>query len=225
MDVTKLVTFGKFFKSTIDALDNIFYDKKQIITFKDILYCCLYMNGLSCSYSLTNINMYMNDIIDVSNTALKNKRDTYSYIYFKQICNTLLDFIYNDNNNTSRIIAVDGTNIPLSINLKKYGFSTSVNNTYCRGLVSSLFDVNNKMLINYMLCKKYDEREVLMKQIDYLRPNDILIIDRGYYSKELLFFLNKNSIKVIFRMKSNSLMVKVTLAGLLAAQAVTLSVT
>ena len=104
-----------------------------------------------------------------------------------------MDFIYNEND-TPRIIAVDGTYIPLSINLKQYGFKTSVNNTYCTGLVSSLFDINKKMLINYRLCKKYNERKALMSQIGYLKPNDILIMDRGYYSKQLLFFLDDNNI-------------------------------
>ena len=118
MDISGLVTFGKFFRLTVDDINEKCLGTQRKITFKDILYCCLYMNGTSCSYSLANINICMNNIIDVSDTALKNKRDTYNYTYFKEICNALLDFIYN-NNNDSRIIAVDGTYIPLSINLKK----------------------------------------------------------------------------------------------------------
>ena len=33
-------------------------------------------------------------------------------------------------------------------------------------------------------------------------------MDSGYYSKGLLYFLNEMGVKVIFRMKKNSLMVK-----------------
>lgn len=165
------------------------------------------MNGSSCSYSLANINMCMNDIIDVSDTALKNKRNAICYIHFKKVSHTLLDFIYQENNNP-RIIGVDGIYIPLSIKLEKFGLQTSTRNTYCIGLVSSLYDIDKKMLINYNLFKKHDERKSLIDQMEYLKPNDILIMDRGYYSKELLFLLNEKEIQVIFRMKSNSLMVK-----------------
>jgi len=133
MNITKLITFGKFFKSIMDTINSIVVDKKRTIKFKDILYCCLYMNGSSCSYSLANINMGINNIIDVSDTALKNKRNVYNYIYFKQISDTLVNFIYNDID-MPRIIAVDGTYIPLLIKLQRYGFRTLINDTYCTGL-------------------------------------------------------------------------------------------
>ena len=207
MNFEKLATFCKFFRATIESINNDASSKTKKITFKDILYCCLYMNGSSCSYSLANINMCMNDIIDVSDTAIKNKRNAIDYIHFKKVSDTLLDFVYQENNN-QRIIGVDGTYLPLSIELKKFGFQTSGRNTYCIGLVSSLYDIDKKMLINYNLSKKHDERKALIDQIEYLKPNDILIMDRGYYSKELLFLLNEKEIQVIFRMRSNSLMVK-----------------
>ena len=70
MDFEKLTTFCKFFRATIESINNDASSKTKKITFKDILYCCLYMNSSSCSYSLAN--MCMNDIIDVSDTAIKN---------------------------------------------------------------------------------------------------------------------------------------------------------
>jgi hypothetical protein len=207
MNITDIICFSKFLKTTIETISNKISDKTKIITFKDIIYCCLYMNGSSCSYSLANINMCMNDIIDVSDTALKKKRNSFDYSYFKQISDNMINFIY-ENDNNPRIIAVDGTYIPLSINLQNYGFQTSQKSTYCIGLISSLFDVNKKMLINYNLCKKHDERKALIQQIDYLRPKDVLVMDRGYYSIKLLFYLHERKIDVIFRMQSNSLLVK-----------------
>jgi hypothetical protein len=151
--------------------------------------------------------MCMNNIIDVSKVSLIKKRDSINFVYFKKICNEILNFIYKDHDK-QRIIGVDGTYIPLSIELKKYGFTTSNKNTYCIGLVSSLFDLNDEVLINYRLCKNHNEREGLLKQIKYLRSGDTLIMDRGYYSKNLLFLLNKMKIKVIFRMTINNLMIK-----------------
>ena len=205
MDFNKIINFLKIFKSIVENIKND--GRNKIITFKDIFYCCLYMNGNTCSYSLANINMCTNDIFDVSDTALKKKRNSINFIHFKQISDSLIDFIY-ENNNEPRIIGVDGTYIPLSIDLKKEGFKTSKRNTYCIGLISSLFDINKKILINFNLCTKIDERQGLIDQANYLKKNDILVIDRGYYSHNLLIFLNNINVKVIFRMKKNSYLVK-----------------
>jgi len=204
--VETLMDFCKFFKCTIKNNKHI-PNRTKKNSFIDVLYFCLYKNGNSCSSSMANINMYINDIIDVSDNSFIQMRHSINYIHFKQISDELVDFIYKNNNET-RFIAVDGTYIPLSIELKKYGFMTSKKDTYCIGLICSLFDVKKKILINYKLCKKRNERNGLMKQINYLRQGDTLIMDRGYFSKELLFIFDNMKIKTIFRMKINSLMIK-----------------
>ena len=207
MNIDKPIEFCKFFKSIVKKVNEEVSTKNEILRFKDILYCCLYMNGNSYSYSLANMHMYMDNIIDVSDCALIKRRKTISHIHFKKIRNGILNFIYK-NNNTPRIIGVDGTYIPLSINLKKYGFPCTTTNTFCTGLISSLFDLDRKVVINYRLRKNHDERKALISQLKYLQPGDILIMDRGYYSCDLLFLLNKRKIQVIFRMKKNMLMIK-----------------
>ena len=207
MDIDKLVEFCAFVKGVVKKISIEASDRTKIIAFKDILYCCLYMNGNSCSYSTASLNMYVDNIIDVSDPALITKRDTVSFGYFKKISNEIRNFIYK-NNDTPRILAVDGTSIPLSIELEKYEFHTSPKKTYCIGLISSLYDLNEKILINYRLCKEFDEREGLMGQLKYLKSGDTLIMDRGYYSGDLLWSLNKMGVHVIFRMKKNMLMVK-----------------
>src|SRR5437016_5249897 len=137
IDIDPLISFSKFFRSIVERISDELSDNTKIITFKDILYCCLYMNGNSSTYSLANIHMCMNDIINVTDTALKNKRDTFNYIYFKQISDTILNYTYEDDE-TSRLIGIDSTYVPLSIELKEYGFQPSIRKTYCIGLVSSL---------------------------------------------------------------------------------------
>jgi hypothetical protein len=205
MDIDNLIVFCKYFRSVVNETESP--GRTRIITFKDVLYCCMRMNGNSHSYSMTNLDMYIDDIIDVHDQALQQKRDTVGYCPFKTICKELLNFVYKDNN-TPRIIGVDGTYIPLSIELEKYGFRTSKKSTYCTGLISSLYDINEGVLINYRLCQNNNERDGLKSQIKYLRPGDTLIMDRGYYSKDLLLFLTKMEMKVIFRMKKSDLDVK-----------------
>ena len=73
MNIDEPMEFCKFFKSIVKKINNKISSRTRCITFKDILYCCLYMNGNSFSYSMTNINMYINNIIDVSDVALIEK--------------------------------------------------------------------------------------------------------------------------------------------------------
>jgi hypothetical protein len=205
--VDELTDFCKLFRSTVSKVANKIPNRTKVITFRDILYCCIYMNGNSCSYSMANINMFLKGIFDVTDSSLIKKRNSIHFSYFKQISDTLGDIFYK-NDTSQRIFGVDGTYIPLSIELKKYNFLPSKKNTYCVALVSSLYDVINNVLVNYRLMKSHNERDALMNQIEYLKPGDILIMDRGYFGKKLLFFLNKLGIKVIFRMKQDVLMVK-----------------
>jgi hypothetical protein len=73
-NIDPLISFSKFFRSTVEKISDELSTKTKVITFKDILYCCLYMNGNSFhTYSLANIHMCMNDIVDVTDTALKKK--------------------------------------------------------------------------------------------------------------------------------------------------------
>jgi IS4 transposase len=63
-------------------------------------------------------------------------------------------------------------------------------------------------LINYRLCRNHNERKGLIDQMKYLKPGDIIIMDRGYYSEYLLFFLNDKGLQPIFRLKKSMLVVK-----------------
>jgi hypothetical protein len=56
--IDKLINFCKFFKCTVNENKFIFNNIKKI-SFKDVLYFCLYMNG----------NSYVNNINDVSDNS------------------------------------------------------------------------------------------------------------------------------------------------------------
>jgi hypothetical protein len=71
------------------------------------------MNSNQCSYSLVNINMAINEIINVTDSALVHKRSSINSFHFKKINETLLKCIYK--NNKPKIIGIDETFIPLSI--------------------------------------------------------------------------------------------------------------
>jgi len=79
----------------------------------------------------------------------------------------------------------------------------SKNETYCQGIISCLYDIDNKIPINYFLLKTKDEREAFRNQIKYLRCGDTVIFDRGYYSYDLIEKLELLGVNYIFRLKSN----------------------
>ena len=74
---------------------------------------------------------------------------------------------------------------------------------YCTVLISTLFDIEKDILVNYALLKHKSERKGLLNQLKYLRKNDTLVMDRGYFSYNLLYTLNENKINVVFRLKYN----------------------
>ena len=78
--------------------------------------------------------------------------------------------------------------------------------TYCKGLLTVIFDVENKMAIKMDLTTNLNERLHIMSMIDNtIKPGSIMIFDRGYYSDELLKFLHDRGIIPIFRLCSGYL--------------------
>ena len=75
---------------------------------------------------------------------------------------------------------------------------------YCKGLLTTIFDVVNKLPIKMNLTTNLNERLHIMSMIDNtIKPGSIIIFDRGYYSEELLKFLNDRGIIPIFRLCSS----------------------
>lgn len=139
----------------------------------------------------------------ISKTAFINKKNSISSDYFLNINDSIVEYIFK-NDKTPRIYAVDGSFINLFKNFNKYGFSyASSNETYCQGIISCLYDINNKIPINYFLIKTRNEREAFRNQIKYLKKDDIVIFDRGYYSYDLVEKLEIIGVKYIFRLKNN----------------------
>ena len=79
--------------------------------------------------------------------------------YFLDINDSFVNYIFK-NDNKPIIYGVDGSFINLFKNFDKYYFMyASQNETYCQGIISCLYDVDNKIPINYFLLKTKDERE------------------------------------------------------------------
>jgi hypothetical protein len=173
----------------------------KIVQFRDIIYYSSISIGNGYSYDLVNSHLKINNILDVSKNTLIKHKNKLDHVHILTLNDSLLEYVYDTNNR--RIIGVDGTYIILLKMLHEYGFNISSNDNYCIALLSTLFDIEKEMPINYSLFKNKDERKGLLEQLKYLKPYDILIMDRGYFSNDLLFTLCKNKIIVVFRLKIN----------------------
>lgn len=103
-----------------------------------------------------------------------------------------------------RVYAIDGTKVSLDKRLEAEGYKIYNKDAYYpSGLLSCLYDVNNYIACDFRITKNMSERKVILKHIDVLKKDDLVILDRGYFSYFLLRkFVNKG-IHVLFRLQKN----------------------
>ena len=149
-----------------------------------------------------------NNFIQPYNCIFCNKKN--SYIDSKNTINKSL-FI---NRTKKRFIGCDGFQLNVNKSLiNNDDIKCSKSGEYGIALISNLFDVMNKIPINYGLTKsneinfnkkKVNETTGLLDQLHLLNSNDILILDNWYFSKNLQQTFIEKDIGYIFRMKYNS---------------------
>ena len=193
-----------FIKDIHVTINNLFqkYNNEIIkrdrkVSFKDFLYAITYMTALNKSYDMTISHLQINNILNISKSALTEKRNSINCDVIKRFNSDIATFIFG--NEKRRLVGADGSNVTLLKVLCKEGAKEE--KTYSRMLLSALYDIENNIPINYDLFNNFNEREALISQLSYLRKGDILVMDRGYYSKELLYELHLRSIDYIFRIK------------------------
>ena len=213
---TKLRNLANTIKSSVDKCNDKFIkrrnkDKLKQLEFKDVVFTSAHLVNTS-SYSISNSFLKLCSHKNISNQAINKRRENMDPSLLDVMNNDILDNIYTVHGNTKyekgRRIAVDGSQINLNKKLNEDGFKLSSNNEYCVAKLGSLYDVDKRTSINYTLSKSLNEREILISQLKYVNSGDILIMDGGYYSEELISTLIEQNINFIFRMSSSNLFVK-----------------
>ena len=115
------------------------------------------------------------------------------------------DVHWNNKRHEGNVYDVDGSDIILNKTLAKDGFKLSRSGDYCKAKLSSIYDINNKTPINYYLLESLNERDILIKQLDFVKKGDTLIMDGGYYSVNLVNIFIDRGINFIFRMACSNL--------------------
>lgn len=138
---------------------------------------------------------------------------------FNMLNDGLIQKFYEDNDFKKykgyRLLAIDGScmEIPNTEELiNHYGYATNSNSNkkVARALSSTIFDVENKIVVSSLLGRYDDsERELAIKNLDILEGlnkgdiNDLILFDRGYPSLSFIMYLNKKKIKYLMRVSTS----------------------
>lgn len=182
-----------------------FIKRSRKITPADILYLLTQKNYSGNSYDIILSSAKFDNIVNISKQALIKKRSLVPITFFTSLNKKLVNEIYKDGER--KIVAFDGSQINLKRELHSEGYKLSDNKLYAVGMLSSAYEITKNIVLNYSLVKDTDERAVMIKQLDYLKYNDIVVADRGYYSKKLVKELIDRGIKFVLRLRSNSTLV------------------
>jgi len=207
-DELKLLDFIKHIRSILSKANRNFSSKYNTeLSFTNILHYCALM--ILNKYSFANIRSLfeINYGLELSKKTYITSKQKISVKDMQRLVDNLINYIYNDQN-IMRIIATDGCYVDLNPYLKKDGFKCNKGNYYCCGLINTPYDISNEIPLNYYLSQGKNERAVLCEQLQYLREEDLLVMNRGYFSYDLLQILYKKNIRSLFRMDSDSIFIK-----------------
>jgi len=123
-----------------------------------------------------------------------------------KILNTEVIRIYEktrdeDRWNGHRMFAVEGSKVNLPRQLLGFGYETPNDQAhYPQGLVSVLYQLKQKIPIDFDLVAHNNERTMALIHLDALRKKDIVVYDRGYFSYVMLHSHITRGIDAVFRL-------------------------
>jgi len=104
-----------------------------------------------------------------------------------------------------RLFAVDGSKLNLPRELRACGYAVPCDNAhYPQGLLSCLYQVQSQLPFDFDLVAHGDERRCALRHLAVLRPHDVVVYDRGYYSYFMLHQHHQTGIHAIFRLQASS---------------------
>lgn len=151
----------------------------------------------------------------ISNSAFNQARMKIKPKLFKHFITQLNKQFYSDNDervmlwNSFRLLGCDGSTLTLPVTkelTKKYGYNINQHTTdVLLARTSILYDLENGMILDGVIAPfSQGERQLAISQIKELKKSsyqELLILDRGYPSFEMIYNLNKLEINYVMRIK------------------------
>jgi len=105
-----------------------------------------------------------------------------------------------------RVYAVDGSRINIPKELVDFGFKIfdETRRHYPQGLLSCLYDVLSKTVYDFDFVSHMNERKCVLEHLKVLKPDDVVIFDRGYFSYLLLHEFHRVGVHALFRLQEGS---------------------
>lgn len=105
-----------------------------------------------------------------------------------------------------RVFAADGSKVHLPHELLLAGYKAPNRDQYYpQGLMSIIYHLGSGLIYDCLLSSDKSERYCVISHMDNLSQNDILVLDRGYFSYFLLYQATKRNIHLICRLQSGSM--------------------
>ena len=140
----------------------------------------------------------------VSSAAITKARDKLKAPAFKELHHALLEHCGLDDRLWlgHRVFVVDGTriNLPRSLQQDRH-VRPSPNAAWPQGLVSCLYRLHDRVACDFSLCAGRNERKSALAHLSFCRPGDIVVYDRGCYSRAMLAAHENRNIRVVFRVR------------------------
>lgn len=107
--------------------------------------------------------------------------------------------------NGHRVFGVDGSRLNLPIELMENGYKPWNKKLHHNphGLMSSLYRLSTGVVYDFVMTNKYSEREHALNHLQLMKPNDVVVFDRGYFSYLMLHQCIEKDIFVLFRIGKN----------------------
>ena len=100
-----------------------------------------------------------------------------------------------------RLFAVDGTKINLPRPLRQADYALPSDKAhYPQGLVSCLYQLKSQIPHDFDLTSHLNERRMALAHLQTLRPGDVVVYDRGYFSYAMLYAHQRRGVDGIFRL-------------------------
>jgi len=191
------------YKKLLNDHDNTWLKRKRKINtemiFEYLSKSCSHNIGISSCIDLTK------NFSHVAMIKARNKIDPSLFYNINKILHKKHESLNNN------IFAIDGSKVHVPHNFIKKGYFTRTCNKVEKRpakrpliMLSALTGIFSDTIVDYTLTKHFNERSCVFPLIKNLKKNDIVILDRGYYSKEIFSTFYNLKIDCIMRLKKDA---------------------
>ena len=186
--------------------------------FTSIILFCLNFVKKSVQLELDDFfNLLNQPDLSITKQGFSEARQKISPTAFIKLGDAVTEWFYDDDVRKTykgyRLSAIDASILELNNSERlraAFGFCENKTKRFARALASSIYDLENKMMIVSKITQyNTGERDVAIELIEKLKEmglkNDLILFDRGYPSRKFISYLEHSEIKFLMRVSSSTM--------------------